>query len=60
MAWHPQMRGCCDPGGGGVLPCVGACFGLCVGGGYGPDLGRGSRGWLAPLDPLGQAEHGQL
>ena len=44
---------------GRVLSCAGACFDLCVGGVDGPDPGRGSRGWPALRDPLGQAEHGQ-
>ena len=30
-----------------------------MGGGDGPNPGHGPRGWLAALDPFGQAEHGQ-
>ena len=54
----PAGEGLLWPGGRVVL-CVGACLDLCVGGGDGPDPGRGSLGWPAPLDPLGQAGHGQ-
>ena len=43
----------------GVLPCVGACLDLCVGGGDGPDPTPGSCAWPAPPDPLGQAGHGR-
>ena len=35
------------------------CQGLPVGDGDGPGRGCGRRGWPTPLDPLGQAEHGQ-
>ena len=56
--WYPQVRDCCGPGG-GVLPSVGACLVFCVGGGDGPDPWCGRRGRAAPLDSLGQAEHGQ-
>ena len=46
-------------GGGGVVPNVGACLDLCVGGGDRPDPGHGPCGRPAALDPLRQAEHGQ-
>ena len=39
--------------GGFVVPCVGACFDLCVGGGDGLDPGRLTRGRPAPPDPFG-------
>ena len=42
----------------GVRPRVRARLDLCVGGGDGPNLGHGPRGWPAALDPVGQAEHG--
>ena len=58
MAWYPQVRECCGSRR-GVLPRVRACLDLCVGAGDGPNTGHGPRGWLAALDPLGQAEHGQ-
>ena len=45
--------------GGRVRPRGGACLDLCVGAGDGADPGHGPCGWLAALDPLGQAEHGQ-
>ena len=59
MAWYPQVRECCGPGGGAVPPRVWACLVLCVGGEYGPNPGHGPRGWPASMDPFGQAEHGQ-
>ena len=43
MAWYPQVRECCCPGG-GVLQRVGACLDLRVGGGDGPNPGHGPRG----------------
>ena len=58
IAWYPQVRDWCGLGGGGWSR-VRARFDLCVGGGDGPNPGHGSRGWLAALDPVGQAEHGQ-
>ena len=45
--------------GGGVWPRVRTCLDLCMGGGDGPNLGHGPRGWPVALDPVGQAEHGQ-
>ena len=58
MLWYPQVRDCCGRGG-GVWPRVRARLDLCSGGGDGPNLGHGPRGWPAALDPVGQAEHGQ-
>ena len=58
MAWYPQVKDCCGPGG-GIWSRVRARLDLCVGGGDGPNPGHGPRGWPAALDPVGQAEHGQ-
>ena len=58
IVWYPQVRECCGLGA-GVSSCVWACLEFCVGGGNGPDPGRGPSGRPAALDSLGQAEHGQ-